>query len=125
MTRTSKEIIAELTEAKAELRSVERRVGSLETERDSALLAESLANPHPWLGKKVRRLTPGRYGRADRTNRGTVVAYNPAEHRHLRSLSTWGMTPGDMIVVHDGGVTGWNFEPRWSGSKEPRWELDE
>lgn len=123
----------ELAQIEADLDALENRLRELREERDlkrnelrAAQLAYAQANPHPWVGKRVWRLK--RFGLRNKTQReeGTVVLYNPAEHRNLRKLRTYrAPKPGDPIVVIDSGPTGWALDQHkdWRG-ETPTLETD-
>lgn len=84
------------------------RMIELKNELNAAKLA---AASHPWVGKTVKRQELRGYGsnRKLYTLRGTVALYDPKLHRRLRSLSTYNLEPGDPIVVHANGNSGWTL----------------
>lgn len=90
-----------------------------------AKVAFAEANPHPWLGKAVKRQVRHGYSGGTKTRRGTVAMFDPSKHRGLRELSA---EPGEPIVVTASGQTAWslNQHKRWSAVKPPEtdWELD-
>lgn len=125
-TRTLDIVRRELSDAEAELSALEARVSGLRRERDK-LAVEGAT--HPWLGKSVKRTQLVGYGQRKKrvTNRGTVAAYDPSQHKRLRALSTYGLEAGQPIVIHSGGQTGWKldeFDWRTCQTKCD-WELDE
>lgn len=114
--RTIETVQLELAAAERGIEEMGREIKRLREERDALLLA---AASHPWLGKQVERTIMRGYrpNLKATTQRGTVVAYNPYDHRRLRSLSYFTLNAGDPIVVHKGGLTGWKLLETWGENK--------
>lgn len=106
MSAVTKEDILRL---EAERIGIEQEIGELRErlrgklkEITEARISYAAANPHPWLGKKVRRTETYGYDRPRRTRvkRGIVALYEPALHKGCRELSTFkAPKPGDPIVL--------------------------
>ena len=121
MTRSVAVVERELSEAREESIAIGRKVRRLQDELAEARLAEAQANPHPWLGKKVKQVRPTsswRKGAGTKTVRGTLQIYGKGNYyRGGESVST-----GDLVVVTASGNTAYRFAARES---EQPWELDE
>ena len=122
--RTLETVLRELKAAEDDLSVIRDRVHRLRRERD-ALAVEAASDP--WLGKAVKRTSLVGYSRNKKqvTNRGTVVAYDPTQHRKLRNV--YCVEAGDPIVIHPGGKTGWRlYERNWRTNElTTEWELDD
>lgn len=96
-------------------------------ELDAARLAYSEANPHPWIGKKVKRDERYGYGFGNvRTIRGTVQVWSRHRFTRTRGLSRsyGGAKEGELVVISATGKSGWKFDVGTLGRNETAWELD-
>jgi hypothetical protein len=121
MTRSIAHIQADLASNREESIRLGREQRRLQDELKQAKIAEQDTNPHPWLGKKVKRGKPThswKKGATTKTIRGTLKVYREREfYRGGDPIQT-----GDLIVVTDSGLTAYRFETR---EGEQPWELDE
>jgi hypothetical protein len=103
-----------------EYRQISRTIRQLEEELQEARLAEAEANPHPWLGKKLKREVPassyGRNRHSTKTIRGTLQVKQPGKYYRGSAAGI-----GELIVVTDSGLTAYSFPARSNESGE--WEL--
>jgi hypothetical protein len=97
-----------LVDAEANLALARRRVDELRRELDVERLKAASSND--LIGKRVSRTIKSWRRGNNRTERGTVAAYDPSKHSGLRCLRNYGLKAGDLIVVHDSGRTGWRMQ---------------
>lgn len=118
---------------KAEQRLVELRQQEREArdqreavarEIDQLRLSLAQAEPHPWLGKKVKRLMRHGFGAKCIERVGTVAIYDGATHRRLLGGYDYYCKTGNLIVLSLTGKSLWPFHvtPRLN---ETKWELAE
>lgn len=119
--RNSNTIAAELQQKRDESRMLGRTIRTLEDELEEAKVNEAKADPHPWLGKKVKQVRPAsnwRKGAGTKTVRGVLEIYGPGKYyRGGDSIQR-----GDLIVVTSSGLSAYRFNTR---DGEQPWELDE
>lgn len=115
--RPIEDIEADIRSTNEEVRARKDRLIRLRTELEDARIAESVSNPHPWMGKRVKRTVTVRLHKT-RTERGTVKVRQRKEYFRICTADV-----GELIVVTDGGHTAYNFEPEYR--EQPRWELDQ
>lgn len=126
MTRSVAVVERELSQAREESIAIGRKVRRLQDELSEARIAEMEANPHPWLGKKVKQERPThswRKGAGTKTVRGTLRIYGERQYYRGRACGRdRGISTGDLIVVTKSGATAYRFAVR---EGEHPWELDE
>jgi len=118
--RTIAQIQADLDANREENITLGRKRRQLEDELKAARLADAEANPHPWLGKKVKRDVPTsswKKGAGTKTIRGTLQVKQAGKYYRGNSADV-----GELIVVTDSGLTAYNFNPR-RGEDQTPWEL--
>lgn len=110
---------AELEAAEDALAEAKQRRDRLRSELNAARVAGAT---HPLLGKKVERFVPARFRSRNHkgtTQRGTVVVYDRGIHYGVKGLSWYGLKPGDIVVVHESGRTGWDITPERGAEWQP------
>jgi hypothetical protein len=120
MTRSVAAVELDLANKREENRNIAHQIRRLEDELKDARLAEAAANPHPWLGKKLKREVPassyGRNRHSTKTIRGTLEVKQPGKYYRGNAAGV-----GELIVVTDSGLTAYNFPARAGEFGE--WEL--
>lgn len=118
MPRSVATIERELEQNREQSIALSRTRRRLEDELKEAKLAHANANPHPWLGKKLKRgpFTTG-YRNKLTTQRGVLKVKQDREYFRGCSAST-----GDLIVVTSSGLTAYHFATR---EGDAPWELDQ
>jgi hypothetical protein len=120
MTRSIAVVELELANKREEQRTISRQIRTLEDELKDARLAEATANPHPWIGKKLRREAPAssyRRGAGTKIVRGTLQVKQPGKYYRGSAASV-----GELIVVTSSGLTAYPFDVR---QDDRPWELDQ
>jgi len=111
-------LVATLTNETALRHAAQARdaAGNARRALDAARVAHATANPHPWLGRKVKRSAKrSSYSNGLTTQRGIV------KMRGINQYNNWrNHTPamGETFVETMGGATAYKFEG------DDRWELD-
>jgi hypothetical protein len=126
MSRPIEDIQVDLNEVKAELIRLGERKCALEEELRLRREEDARAEPHPWLGKKVkyedrqRIRAYGGYrtvGQRTVTFRGTVVIFTE-EMRRQRINGLGYSKVGDFVVISNTGKKGWTLHQGWQLDEE-------
>jgi hypothetical protein len=118
----------EIEAMKQEERALRAKRDAKMLELEKAMLAFATANPHPWVGKRVKRVEGiGYFGRQTRTIRGTVETWSRAKFGHLRGRKSFHppLKEGETVVVSHTRKTVWKFEGLSLRQHETAWEIEE
>lgn len=122
MTRPIEDIEVDLRKIAREIQKLRTREVELKKERDERRVFDAEAEPHPWLGKRVKHVDRQRIrtgwrttGYKDVTFRGTVIVMT-REHRRLTGLGY--RKPGDLVVISNTGKKGWPLHRGWKLDEE-------
>lgn len=119
MPRTVEEIEDDIRRNLEQRDALAKARTALMTELNAAKIAARESNPHPWLGKKLKRSVTNWKG--VRTQTGTLTVYD-GKSRFRANYSR----AGDLIVVSKSGLTSYSFdEPNVATNRESAWELAE
>lgn len=120
MTRSVADILADLEANRQESITLGRAKHRLDEELKEARLADAAANPHPWLGKKLKRVVPasgyGRNRHSTKTIQGTLEVKQAGKYYRGNAAGV-----GELIVVTASGLTAYNFPAR--ANEYGEWEL--
>jgi hypothetical protein len=112
-------LVATLTYETAERHHNEtmRAVSAARKARDIAAVAHAEANPHPWLGRKVKRLAKrSSYSNEKTVQRGIVMMHDNKMYRRFRNHYPM---PGETYVETMRGATAYSMD-----NQHGVWELD-